>query len=78
MRLQATGILTKLKYDVMDPPFAKPYPKVRVNEPLSLPQLATAFIALAMGLSVALIAFLGELCGAKMRARLSQDEVIDL
>ena len=82
MRLQAAGILAKLKYDAMTTTpqfdFAKPLPKVRVNEPISLSQLATAFFALAIILSVALLAFLGELLVAKLRVKLSQDQIIEL
>ena len=82
MRLQAAGILAKPKYDAMtqtaDYEFAKPLPKVRVNEPIILSQLATAFFALAMILSVSLIAFLGEFIVAKLRKKRSQDRTIEL
>ena len=82
MRLQAAGILAKLKYDAMTQTalfeFAKPLPKVRVNEPIILSQLATVFFALAMILSVALIAFLVELIVAKLREKRSQDLITEL
>ena len=78
MRLQAAGILAKLKYDVMNPPFAIPYPKMRVNQPISLSQLTTAFIAQAIGLSAALLAFFGEICVAKQREQLIKDQVIEI
>ena len=44
MRLRATGILAKLQNDAMSPPLANPKPRVRVDQPLSLSQLATLFI----------------------------------
>ena len=78
MRLRAAGILDKLKYDAMKPPFVIPYPKVRVDQPVTIYQLATAFIAQAAGLSAAILAFFGELCTAKVGAKLRQDQVIEI
>ena len=74
MRLRAAGILTKLQYDAMNPPFAIPYPKVRVNQPLSLSQLATLFFLQAIGLTCGIVALLGELCVAKLSAKSGQDQ----
>ena len=61
MWLKDTGILEKLKYDAMNPPYLIPDPIVRFNEPLILKQLGIIMIFLAVGLFIGTIAFLVEL-----------------
>ena len=61
MWLKDTGILTKVKNDVINPPIPNPLPKVRHNQPLILRQLAITIIILAIGLIIAILAFLTEL-----------------
>ena len=71
MRLRATGILAKLQYDAMNPPLARPRPRVRVDQPLSLSQLATLFIIQAVGITFGIVALIGEIYMAKL---VGQDE----
>ena len=61
MWLRDTGILNKLKYDVMNPPMPIPPPKVRHGQPLILGQLGITMIIIAVGLFIAILVFLGEL-----------------
>ena len=61
MWLRDTGILNKLKYDVMNPPIPIPDAKVRLKQPLNLWQLAIVMIILLLGLNVALVVFLSEI-----------------
>ena len=60
MWLRDTGILDKIKNDVMNPPFPIPDPKVRYKKPLILRQLGIIMITLIVGLFIATIAFLVE------------------
>ena len=60
MWLRDTGILEKIKYDVMNPPIPIPDPKVRYNQPLILRQLGIIMITLIVGLFIATIVFLVE------------------
>ena len=62
MWLKDTGILNKLKFDAMSPPIPIPDPKLRHKQPLILRQLSIIFILLVVGLSIAFIAFLSEVC----------------
>ena len=62
MWLADTGILDKVKNDVMNPPSPIPDPTVRRNQPLILRQLGIIMIILVVGLLIATIAFLVELC----------------
>ena len=61
MWLRDTGILNKLKYDVMNPPIPIPDAKVRLKQPLNLWQLAIVMIILLVGLNFALVVFLFEI-----------------
>ena len=62
MWLRDTGILNKLKFDVMNPPIPIPDPKLRHKQPLILRQLGIIIIILVVGLNIALIVFLWEVC----------------
>ena len=62
MWLRDTGILDKVKYDVMNPPIPIPDPTVRQNEPLILRQLGIIMIVLVVGLAVGTVMFFVELC----------------
>ena len=46
----------------MNAPVIIPDPKIRVNEPLNIYQLATAFMVVAGGLTLGVISFLVEFC----------------
>ena len=61
-RLQESGILRQLYFNVLRPPVPQPLPKVRKNEPLNMEQLGTAAIVASFGFVIGSIAFLGELC----------------
>ena len=60
MWLRDTGILEKIKNDVMNPPIPMPPPRVRLNQPLILRQLGIIMITLIVGLFIATMAFLVE------------------
>ena len=62
MWLKDTGILDKLKYDVMNPPIPIPDPTVRHNQPLILKQLGIIMIILVVGLTIGIIVFFIEVC----------------
>ena len=61
MWLRDTGILDKIKNDVMNPPIPIPAPRVRINQPLILRQLGIIMITLIVGLFLATISFLVEI-----------------
>ena len=61
MWLRDTGILDKLKNDVMNLPIPVPNPTVRHNQPLILRQLGIIMIILGVGLSIGTVVFLVEL-----------------
>ena len=73
MWLCDTGILNKLWDDELNAPLHIPDPKVRINEPLNLDQVGTAFMLVVGGLIIALLGFLTELC-CKSRWIKSQDK----
>ena len=62
MWLKDTGILDKVKYDVMNPPIPISDPTVRLNQPLILRQLAIIMLILIFGLAIGTIVFLVEIC----------------
>ena len=61
MWLRDTGILDKVKYDVLNPPIPIPDPTVRRNQPLTLKQLGMITIILVVGLVIGTIVFFVEL-----------------
>ena len=62
MWLRDTGILDKVKYDVMNPPIAILDPTVRRKQPLILRQLGIVIIILVVGLAIGTLVFFIELC----------------
>ena len=75
MWLRDTGILERLKYDIVRPPVRTPYPKVRHDQPLIMSQLGIVMIVLAVGLGLSIPVFLREfMIGRKKK---SLDEVIE-
>ena len=78
MWLRDTGILDKVKYDVMNPPIPIPDPTMRDNQPLILRQLGIIMIILVVGLAIGIIAFFVELfIGAKSgKTQESRDGII--
>ena len=61
MWLQDTGILIKLRDSELKAPYPIPQPKVKFNQPLSIYQLATAFLLVVAGVMISIAAFLMEL-----------------
>ena len=66
MWLRDTGILNKLKYRAMEQSneiqIYKPLPKMRVNQPLQLPELSLTMFLEIGGITFTVIAFILELC----------------
>ena len=60
VQLRDSGILNKLYEDALNAPVIMPDPKVRINQPLNISQLGTAFMVVAGGLVIGMLAFLGE------------------
>ena len=58
--LRDSGILNKLYEDALNAPAVMPYPKVRINQPLNISQLGTAFMVVAGGLVLGILALLVE------------------
>ena len=58
--LRDSGILNMLYEHALNAPAIIPYAKVRVNQPLNLYQLGTAFMVMAGGLVLGIVAFLVE------------------
>ena len=69
MWLRDTGILTRLRALELDAPVAIPYPQMRVDQPLNLYQLGSAFLAFALGLAVSILTFLTEESVMKRRIK---------
>ena len=61
MWLKDTGILERVRYEVMKQPTLIPDPKVRRNQPLILRQLGIIMIILVAGLFIGITLFLVEL-----------------
>ena len=61
MWLRDTGILSRLRSLELDAPIAIPYPKVRVDQPLNMYQLGSAFLAFIVGLFISIAAFMSEI-----------------
>ena len=57
MWLQDTGVLKKSKGDKLEVPNHKPLAKLRINQPLSMSQLATAFILEVSGIVISILVF---------------------
>ena len=55
-------MLSKIFVDELNAPDVIPDPKVRVDQPLNIYQLATSFMAMAGGLTLGMLAFLVECC----------------
>ena len=61
MWLQDTGILIKLRDDELKAPNPIPRQKVKFNQPLSISQLATAFLLMTTGMLISISVFFVEL-----------------
>ena len=74
MWLRDTGILEKLKYDIVRPPFHIPLPKVRRDQPLIISQLGIVLIVLAVGLGLSIPMFLSELMKGRGKKAMNELE----
>ena len=61
MWLRDTGVLVKMKYDVINPPMFIPLPKVWNDMPLSLDQLGIIMIVFGVGVISSIFIFFFEL-----------------
>ena len=59
--LRDTGILNKIKDDELNAPVKIPRRKIKIDQPLSIYEMTPAFLIVLPGLSLAIIAFAGEL-----------------
>ena len=62
LRLRDSGMLSKIFVDELNASDVMPDPKVRVDQPLNIYQLATSFMVMAGGLTLGILAFLVECC----------------
>ena len=77
MWLQDTGILAKLRDNELNAPTKIPLPRVKINQPLTIYQLATAFVFATFGIVLSVSVFLGELVtGGRINSK--GDRVISL
>ena len=60
-RLQSAGLMNKLREDVTEAVREVPPPRYRVNQPLTLTQLAGSMAIIVMGLLLSIMVFLCEL-----------------
>ena len=74
MWLHDTGILERLKYDVVKPHIFIPYPKVRRDQPLTMSQLGIVIIVLASGLGMSIPVFICELIKGSRKKSLKESE----
>ena len=65
MWLQDSGILKKLIHDELRVPVPIPLPKIKVNQPCSISQLATVFLFAIFGIVASILAFLAEIFRAQ-------------
>ena len=75
--LQDTGILKKIKSDELNAPNHVPQPKLKINQALSILQLATVFFWLVSGIVISIVVFLLEvLCGKKAKAEGTRNQQV--
>ena len=74
MWLRDTGILERLKYDIVRPPLPIPYPRVRRDQPLIISQLGIVMIVLAAGLGLSIVVLLGELVKGRGKKAFNKPE----
>ena len=74
MWLRDTGILDKLRDDIINAPFSIPLPKVRYDQPLIISQLGIVMIVLAIGLGLSFHVFLGELMRGRGKKKINEVE----
>ena len=67
--LQSTGILNKLRDDVMQARPEVPLPRYRVNQPLNLTQLVGSMVIIVVGLLLSIIVFLCEIVQRSAKAQ---------
>ena len=73
--LQDTGILKKTKGDELKAPNPKPLPKLKINQSLSIHQLASAFILEVSGIVTSIVVFTVELLQRKKSKAMGSKQV---
>ena len=68
MWLRDTGVLEKMKYDMIDTEMLEPLPKVWKNKPLSLLQLGIIMIITLIGITLSIFVFMWERLVSSRRA----------
>ena len=75
--LQDTGILKKIKSAELNAPNHVPPPKLKINQALSILQLATVFFWMVSGIAISIVAFFMEvLCGKKAKAEGTKNQKV--
>ena len=72
MWLRDTGILNKLRYDVLNPPIPIPDPTMRHNQPLIIYQLGIIMIIFLIGIMISIFALITELLKFRKMKRVGQ------
>ena len=65
MLLQEAGLLKKIYNDQLNPPVRVPLPRYKIDQPIDMTMMMTAFILMSIGLCFALLAFIKEYCGGR-------------
>ena len=65
MSLQEAGILKKIYNDQLNQPVHVPLPRYKIDEPIDLTMMMTAFILMSFGCIMALLAFIREYYGGR-------------
>ena len=76
MWLRDTGILHRVKDDIMTPPIPIPDPKLRHNQPLILSQLSMIMVTLVVGLVIGTTAFVVELIKNMANIRIGREILV--
>ena len=63
--LQDTGVLKKTEGDYLKVPNPRPLPKLKINQSLSISQLAASFILVVSGIIISILVFTMELLQRK-------------
>ena len=75
MWLRDTGVLGKMKDDELDAPMPIPDPKIKVNERISVEQIGIGVAIYSVGMLLALLFFISELCTKKRVKRVGNKQL---
>ena len=62
MTLQEAGILRKFYYDELNAPVYEPLPRFKINQPIDINMMITAFMFMTVMLLLSLLTFIIEYC----------------